>query len=34
MTTIDICSCSFLFDHHIELKNTCPKHESYFTTHG
>jgi hypothetical protein len=35
MTTIEYsCGCSYLFDHHIELKNICPQHESQLTTHG
>ena len=35
MTTIEYpCGCSYMFDHHIELKNICPQHESHLTTHG
>jgi hypothetical protein len=35
MTTIEYsCGCSYLFDHHIELKNICPQHESHLITHG
>ena len=28
------CGCSYLFDHHIELKRICSEHESQLTTHG
>jgi hypothetical protein len=35
MTTIEYsCGCSYLFDHHIELKHICSEHESQLTTHG
>jgi hypothetical protein len=35
MTTIEYpCGCSYLFDHHIELKHVCPQHESELTTHA
>jgi hypothetical protein len=33
MTTIDYpFGCSYLFDHHIELKHVCPQQESELTT--
>jgi hypothetical protein len=35
MTIIEYpCGCSYLFDHHIELKHVCPQHESELTTHA
>jgi hypothetical protein len=35
MITIEYpCGCSYLFDHHIELKNICSEHESELTIHG
>jgi hypothetical protein len=35
MTTIEYpCGCSYLFDHHIELKHVCPQHESELTIHA
>ena len=35
MTTIEYpCGCSYLFDHHIELKHICTEHESELTTHA
>ena len=35
MITIEYpCGCSYLFDHHIELKHVCPQHESELTIHA
>jgi hypothetical protein len=35
MITIEYpCGCSYLFDHHIELKHICSEHETHLTTHG
>ena len=35
MITIDYpCGCSYLFDHHIELKQVCPQHEAELTNHA
>lgn len=35
MATIEYsCGCSYLFDHHIELKHICSEHESQLTAHG